>query len=96
MPAEGFGPLSLNAKGKAQGCGLKGSTLQAGISARRDSSCRSTPGSARLAMARFAHPGLHPVARFGAKEDAKVATPVEGFGLVWHWPRPAWPVLSTG
>ncbi len=29
----------------------------------------STPGSARLAVARFAHPGLLPVARFGAEEN---------------------------
>ncbi len=43
--------------------------MQTGISARRDSPCRSTPGNARLAVARFAHPGLLPVARFGAEED---------------------------
>ncbi len=80
MSAEGFGRSSLDAKGKAQGCGSKEPTLQTGTSTRRDSSCCSTPGSARLAMARFAHPGLEPVARFGAEEDAKVATPAEGFG----------------
>ncbi len=52
-----------------QGCGSKRSAFQTGVGARRDSSCRSTPGNARLAMARFAHPGLLPVARFGAEED---------------------------
>ncbi len=60
-----------------QGCGSKESTLQTGINARRDSLCRITPGNARLAVARFAHPGLRPAAHFGAEEDGFVAMPIE-------------------
>ncbi len=51
------------------------------VAARRSQLCRQAsalaaihravqpPGSARLAVALFAHTGLLPVARFGAKED---------------------------
>ncbi len=61
-------PFSCIVSGQRSGLRLEGGNFATGVSAHRESSCRSTPGCARLAVARFAHPGLLPVARFGAEE----------------------------